>query len=143
MLTRSRTIRTVAAACGALFIAAFVALTFGNWTLAKPVNNLTLVYVGADNCAPCEIRQRNQGAAFRDSPEFHRLSYREVKSPNLFDVLKEKNWPEELRGYRQAIGEGAGVPLWLVIADDQIVMQSSGLTQWQEMVLPKLKSLLR
>jgi hypothetical protein len=29
-------------------------------------------------------RQRNQGTAFRDSPEFHRLVYREVKSPNLF-----------------------------------------------------------
>ena len=51
-------------------------------------------------------------------PEFHRLAYREVKSPNLFDVLKDNNWPEELRGYRQAIGDGAGVPLWLVIADD-------------------------
>ena len=143
MPNKSRTIRAFAVACGALLIAAFVAATVGNWTLAKPVKNLTLVYVGADNCAPCEIWQRNQGAAFRDSPEFHRLAYREVKSPNLLDVLKDKNWPEELRGYRQAIGEGAGVPLWLVIADDQIVMQSSGLTQWQEMVLPKLKSLLR
>ena len=143
MPNKSRTIRAVAAACSALFIAAFAALTFGNWTLAKPVKNLTLVYVGADDCAPCEIWQRNQGAAFRVSPEFHRLAYRQVKSPNLFDVLKDKNWLEELRGYRQAIGEGAGVPFWLVIADDQIVMQSTGLTQWQEMVLPKLKSLLR
>jgi hypothetical protein len=146
MLTKSTAIRAVVLASGALFIAAFVALTFANWTSAKPVKevkNLTLVYVGADNCAPCEIWQRYQGTAFRDSPEFHRLAYREVKSPNLFDVLKDNNWPEELRGYRQAIDEGAGVPLWLVIADDQIVMQRSGLTQWQEMVLPKIKSLLR
>jgi hypothetical protein len=143
MLTKSTAIRAVVAASGALFITAFVALTFANWNSTKPVRNLTVVYVGADNCAPCEIWQRNQGTAFRDSPEFHRLAYREVKSPSLFDVLKDNNWPEELRGYRQGIGEGAGVPLWLVIADDQIVMQSSGLTQWQEMVLPKIKSLLR
>jgi hypothetical protein len=143
MLTKSRAIRSVVAASGALFIPAFVALTFANWTSAKPVKNLTLIYVGADNCAPCEIWQRNQGTAFRDSPEFPRLAYREVKSPNLFDVLEDNNWPEELRVYRQAIGEGAGAPLWLVIAGDQIVLQSSGLTQWQEMVLPKIKSLLR
>ena len=143
MLTKSPASRAVVVAGGALFIAAFVALTFANWTSAKPVKNLTLVYVGADNCAPCEIWQRNQGTAFRDSPEFHRLAYREVKSPNLFDVLKDDNWPQELRVYRQAIGEGAGVPLWLVIADDQIVMQSSGLAQWQELVLPKIKLLLR
>jgi hypothetical protein len=143
MLTKSPAIRAVMVASGALLIAAFVALTFANWTSAKPVRNLTLVYVGADNCAPCEIWQRNQGTAFRGSPEFHHLAYREVKSANLFDVLKDKNWPEELRGYRRAIGEEAGVPLWLVIADGQIVMQRSGLTQWQETVLPKIKSLLR
>jgi len=143
MLTKSTAIRAVVAACGVLLTTAFAVSTFANWSSAKPVKNLTIVYVGADNCAPCEIWQRNQGTAFRDSPEFYRLSYREVKSPNLFDVLKDKNWPEELRGYRGAISEGAGVPLWLVIADDQIVMQSSGLTQWQETVLPKIKSLLR
>jgi hypothetical protein len=143
MQTKSPAIRSVIVASGALFIAAFVALTFANWTSTKPVRNLTVVYVDTDNCAPCEIWQRNPGTAFLDSPEFHRLAYREVKSPNLFDVLKDNNWPEELRGYRQAISDGAGVPLWLVIADNQIVMQSSGLTQWQEMVLPKIKSLLR
>jgi hypothetical protein len=143
MMTKSPAIGAVVVVGGALFIAAFAAVASANWTSAKPARNLTLVYVGADNCAPCEMWQRNQGAAFRDSPEFHRLAYREVKSPNLFDVLKDNNWPEELRAYRQAIGEGAGVPLWLVIADDQIVMQSYGLTQWQEAVLPKIKSLLR
>lgn len=143
MLTKSCAIRAVVATSGALLIAAFGALAFADWTNKKPAKTLTLVYVGADNCAPCEIWQRNQGIAFRASPEFHRLAYREVKSPNLFDVLKDNNWPEELRGYRQAIGEGAGVPLWLVIADDQIVMQSSGLTRWQEVVLPKIQSLLR
>ena len=127
---------------GALFVAACVALTFANWTSATPIKNLTLVYVGAENCAPCQIWQRDQETAFRDSPEFHRLAYREVKSPNLFDVLEDNNWPEELRIYRQAIAREAGVPLWLVIADDKIVMQGSGLTRWQEAVLPKIKSLL-
>lgn len=143
MLTKSRASRVVMLTGGALFVAACVALTFANWTSAASIKNLTLVYVGAENCPPCQIWQRNQEAAFRDSPEFHRLAYREVKSPNLFDVLDDDNWPEELRIYRQAIPQGAGVPLWLVIADDKIVMQGSGLTQWQEVVLPKIKSLLR
>jgi hypothetical protein len=104
---------------------------------------LTLVYVGAKNCAPCEIWQQNQGIALRDSKKFRRLTYREVKSPSLFDVLKDEYWAEDLRIYRQAIKREAGLPLWLVIADGQLVMQSFGLTQWQEAVLPKIKSLLR
>ena len=145
MLTRLSARRASVIVGGVIFV---IAVTLEIMKLISPPSvksqkHLTLVYVGAENCAPCDIWQRSQGTAFHDSTEFHRLAYREVKSPNLFDVLKDNNWPEELRGYRQAIGEGAGVPLWLVIADDQIVMQSSGLTQWQEMVLPKIKSLLR
>ena len=108
----------------------------------KSQRHVTLVYVGAKNCAPCDIWQRNQGTAFRNTAEFYRLTYREVKSPSLLDVLKDDHWPEDLRTYRQAIGQHAGVPLWLVIADDRLVLQGSGATQWQNMVLPKIKSLL-
>ena len=122
-------------------LALLMTLALVNSTATKAARKVTLVYVGADNCAPCDSWQRNQGIAFRDSMEFHRLVYREVKSPSLFDVLKDSYWPEDLRLYREAIGQGVGVPLWLVIADGQLVLQRSGLTQWQDAVLPIIKSL--
>ena len=99
---------------------------------ALPSNNVTLIYVGADNCAPCDKWQRDQGDAFRRSAEFRQLTYREV----------DDNWPEDIRSYRQTLGPGAGVPLWLVIADDRLVMQGFGARQWQDAVLPKIRSLL-
>jgi hypothetical protein len=55
--------------------------------------------------------------------------------------LHDNYWPEDLRLYRQSISRSAGVPLWLVIADDQLVMQGAGISQWQESVFPKIKSL--
>lgn len=128
---------------GALFAAVLVGSLLASWPSNKSAKAVTLIYVGAANCAPCDIWQRKQGTAFRDSAEFRHLTYREVKSPSLFDVLKDENWPDDLRVYRQAISQGAGVPLWLVIADDRLVAQSSGLSQWQEVVLPKIRSLLR
>lgn len=145
MLTRLSARRASVIVGGVIFV---IAVTLGIMKLisspsVRSQKHVTLIYVGAENCAPCDIWQRNQGTAFHDSTEFHRLAYREVKSPSLFDVLKDENWPEDLRVYRQAIPQGAGVPLWLVIADDQLVMQSFGLTQWQEAVLPKIRSLLR
>jgi hypothetical protein len=143
MLTKSRVGRAAVVTGSAIAIAAFVAMALASWTPPKVEKDLLLVYVGAKNCAPCDIWQRNQGAVFRDSTEFRHLTYREVNSSSLFDVLEDTNWPEDLRAYRQAIDRGAGVPLWLVIADHQLVMQSSGLTKWQETVLPKIKSLLR
>ncbi|HET7802730.1 MAG TPA: hypothetical protein VFL53_00690 [Pseudolabrys sp.] len=122
-------------------LALLVVLTPGDWTTTETARNVTLVYVGADKCAPCDNWQRNQGTAFRKSADFNRVSYREVKSPNLFDVLKDNYWPEDLRIYREAIDQRAGVPLWLVVADDQLVLQRSGLSQWQSAVLPKIRSL--
>jgi len=106
-------------------------------------HELTLVYVGADDCAPCRTWQQGAGAAFRSSAEFARVSYREVRPPTLLDALKDEYWPEDLRLYRDRLGRGAGVPLWLVIVDDEVIERGFGASQWHGTVLPKLKSLLR
>ena len=144
MLTRPSARRASVIAGGVIFV---IAVALGIMKLISPPSvklqkHVTLVYIGAENCAPCRIWQRGEGVAFHDSIEFARLSYREVKSPTLFDVLSDDNWPDDLRDYRQAIGQEAAVPLWLVIADGRMVMQGFGLTQWKEAVLPRVKSLL-
>ena len=102
-----------------------------------------LLYVGADDCAPCRAWREGEGAAFFASAEFARLSYREVKSPHLLDVLNDENWPDELRIHRSRLRRSDGVPLWLVIADHEIVEQRFGATEWGASILPKIKSLLR
>jgi hypothetical protein len=143
MLANLSATRVGAMAVAIMIAGVAIALMMAFWTPAKPAKNILLVYVGAENCAPCEVWQRKQGFAFRNSAKFYRLTYREVKSPSLLKVLNDEYWPEDLRIYRQAIKREAGVPLWLVIADAELVMQESGLTQWQTAVLPKIKSLLR
>lgn len=116
---------------------------FARAAFATRPEHVTLLYVGAEDCAPCRHWQDGDGAAFRIAPEFARVTYREVKSPTLFDLLQDTNWPEDLRVYRDRIDRGTGVPLWLVIADDRVVMRSSGASRWRAAVLPELKSLLR
>jgi hypothetical protein len=124
-----------------LTFAALVCSPFDSRSPKTP-GEVTLVYVGAQDCAPCRAWQRGDGAAFLTSAEFARLSYREVKAPTLLDVLNDDFWPEDLRVYREVIGRGAGVPLWLVIADNKMVAQGFGATQWSGSVLPMIKSLL-
>lgn len=115
--------------------------SFGLRSGGRP--DVMLLYVGADDCAPCRAWQDGEGAAFRMSPEFAHLSYREVKSPALFDILKDENWPEDLRGYRDRLDPGTGVPMWFVIAGNEVVSRGVGASQWRDSVLPKLRSLLR
>jgi hypothetical protein len=106
-------------------------------------NDVLLLYVGADDCAPCRIWQSGDRERFRSSTIFAKIAYREVKSPNLFGLLKDENWPEDLRGYRQHLGPGTGVPLWLLIVRDQIVVQAFGASQWRSLMEPRLQSLVR
>lgn len=104
---------------------------------------LTLLYVGAADCAPCRTWQSGDGARFRESAEFARITYREVSSPTLREVLSDAHWPEDLRGYRDQLGRHAGVPLWLLVGDGGIVGRGSGASQWRGVVLPQIRSLVR
>ncbi|NJO34913.1 MAG: hypothetical protein HC869_19145 [Rhodospirillales bacterium] len=103
---------------------------------------VTLLYVGADNCAPCQAWQVTERKQLHSLTEFARLNYREVKSPTLRDVLNDEYWPEDLRSYRDHLGRGAGVPLWLVISGSEVVERGFGASQWHAAVLPRVKSLL-
>jgi hypothetical protein len=104
---------------------------------------ILLLYVGAEDCPPCRTWNSGDGPRFRNSAAFGRVSYREVLSPTLFDVLKDENWPAEVVRYRRNIDRRSGVPLWLIVVDGEVVMQAAGLSQWRETVLPRLTALTR
>lgn len=104
---------------------------------------VTLIYVGADDCAPCRTWQRDKRPGWLASPEISRIAYREVKSASVLDILKDDAWPDDLRVYRGQLAKGAAVPLWLVVRDQQVVAQAWGGSQWDTTVLPRVKSLVR
>jgi hypothetical protein len=142
-MTASRALRL--AVTLALFALASLAAVRWGPPLSTPAAraDVTLIYVGAEDCAPCRAWQSTEGKQFLESAEFARLTYREVKSPTARDVLEDEHWPRDLRGYRDGLGAGAGVPLWLVISDEKLVERGFGAAQWRATVLPRLKSLLR
>jgi hypothetical protein len=104
---------------------------------------VTLVYVGAADCAPCRAWQRDRAMEFRSSDSFARLSYREVKSAHLRDILDDASWPADLRRYRDRLGRNAAVPLWLVLLDGAVVAEGFGEAQWTGTILPRVRMLTR
>jgi len=142
----SAIILTIVAALTAAGFSALVAAgsQVSGWSdlAAKRPERLTLVYVGAGDCAPCRIWRREQAPLLK-SPSFARLVYREVKSPSVLDLVADEYWPDDLRGLRGQLAPNVGVPLWFVIADGAIVSQAHGASQWETTILPKLRSLLR
>ena len=106
-------------------------------------NALTLIYVGAENCAPCDTWKRDHRDAFMDSPQFKKLKYKEVIAQDLKDVLSDKVWPAELRRYRDSAKRLMGAPSWLVVEDEQVIASIGGLSMWKKNVLPFLKNNIR
>jgi hypothetical protein len=143
MPMRSEHLRRTASV--AAIAAALVGAIFWKYSVVQPAsrNDVMLLYVGADDCPPCRAWKRGPGAAFQASPEFSRLIYREVDSPTVLNLLSDQYWPDDLREYRERLGRNAGVPLWLLVADHQVVERGFGESQWREIILPKLKVLLR
>jgi len=106
-------------------------------------HQVMLLYVGADDCPPCRAWQAGAGAAFRASPEFAAVTYKEVKSPRLLDLLKDEYWPDEVRSFRNQLDRGTGAPVWFIVSENGTVERSAGVSQWQSTVLPRVRSLLR
>ena len=104
---------------------------------------IMLVYVGAEDCAPCRSWERSAEPAFRASMLSSRITYRVVKSPTLFAVLADENWPDDLKPLRAQLRPEAGVPLWMIIADDRLLTQAFGETQWRESIMPRMSTLLK
>ncbi len=105
--------------------------------------DLKLIYVGAEDCAPCRAWQNNDGAAFRRSAEFARITYIEVKAAHLHDILKDETWPEQIRGLKTRLKKSDGVPLWLVVFNEEVVEQRFGAAAWHANILPAIRSALR
>jgi hypothetical protein len=140
---RYRLARTAVLGAAVLLVAAVIAAAGRSDTehQANPAE-VTVIYVGADDCAPCRIWRRDRLPAFAGSPVFKRLTYREVTSPKLFDLLKDEHWPDDLRQYRDSLDKSAGVPLWFIVADDKMMLTARGLREWGEVAMPKLRSML-
>jgi len=57
--------------------------------------------------------------------------------------LKDENWLNDIRPFRDGVSRTDGVPLWVVVAGDEVVERQFGATAWELRVLPKIRSYLR
>jgi hypothetical protein len=108
----------------------------------RPARNVAVLYIGADDCAPCRAWRKEHWPNFVTSPEFRQLDYREVVSPKLFSLKDDSHWPDDLRRYRDEFMSRSGVPYWVVMVDGAPTLTAQGLSEWEK-VLSQLKALLR
>lgn len=106
---------------------------------ARGNSPVLLLYVGAENCAPCRAWRRDEKPAFLDGTDPERVRYREVVAARLSQAFEEPIWPADLRPYRASAERAHGVPLWLVVRDDRVVAMAGGLSLWRTRILPLVR----
>lgn len=100
---------------------------------------LTVVYVGADDCAPCIRWRRERRPDFQRSVAFQRIEYREIIAPKLLSALEDQYWPEPMRSMRSLIVKaGGGVPHWFLLRNGRVIMSAGGDSAWDRQVWPTI-----
>jgi len=127
----------------ALAAAAVTTIALADRPAPMPGGRWRLLYVGADDCIPCRAWRQAHWAALRSAPPFAGLQFIEVRAERSEDLLQDSYWPEDLRRYRSAIPSGAGVPLWMLLHGETVLVRAWGAQQWYNRMLPALRHAAR
>ncbi len=106
----------------------------------KPRGTITVIYVGADDCAPCRAWRKDDQPAFFGSAAFQKIKYREVITSHLYDLLAESQWPEDLSFVRERVKARPGAPQWFVMQNGRMIIWETGLSAWPRVVWPTIQA---
>jgi hypothetical protein len=99
-----------------------------------------LVYVGADDCGPCQTWRHEHRPQFIASREFGLIRYREIVVPQLRDLLSGRDWPTDLAAVGTRVRERPGAPQWFLLRGERIVMWEGGLPAWRSRLWPAIRA---
>jgi len=97
---------------------------------AEAASDLTVIYVGGEDCPPCTRWKNTQKARWLASPEFHKVAWVEIEPPRLREAYQERYWPAELRPVLAQLPRRNGTPRFLIVRDGRIVSNGFGTGQW-------------
>ncbi len=112
------------------------------------VKQLTLIYIGADNCGTCKrweqtrsSKPRESKYAFLDTPEAKAVTFRQLGAANYMNTSYDQLWPEDIRWVRTKTYAASGTPRFILIADDKVMLNTrAGSLETQ--IMPKIRELM-
>ncbi len=115
----------------------------GGALLASPVaaaNSVMIVYIAADDCAPCRVFAAEDWPKFEASREFRLVRFHKTSAPKTTQAYQLKYWPAEARPYAAAVKVPI-VPSFVLVNNGAVVLVGSGIVGWRNQVLPQIRQL--
>jgi hypothetical protein len=96
-----------------------------------------IIYVHADDCAPCHIFQAQDWPQFKASPVSRAVHFVRTTAPKTTQAYQVKYWPSEARPFHSAVKVPI-VPSFILVRQRQVVLVGNGIVGWRNQVLPQL-----
>lgn len=104
-------------------------------------SDIQVIYIGGQDCAPCQRWRANAHPRWLASSEFQKVSYFEIEPITLKDAYDERSWPRALRPVLAQVPRKSGTPRFLIVHEGRIVSNQLGLSAWAN-TLSDLKQLV-
>ena len=101
---------------------------------------LMIVYVYADDCAPCQIFQARDWPEFKASPVSRSVHFVRTSAPKTTQAYQSRYWPSEARPFLSAVKVPI-VPSFILVRQRQVVLVGNGIVGWRNQVLPQVHQL--
>lgn len=97
---------------------------------ARAASDLQVIYIGGQDCPPCQRWRASYHSRWLASNEFQKVSWFEIEPIHLRDAYDERNWPRALRPVLAQVPRKSGTPRFLIVRDGQIVSNQIGANHW-------------
>jgi hypothetical protein len=99
-----------------------------------------IIYVYADDCAPCQIFQAHDWPQFQASRLARSVRFVRTSAPKTTQAYQVKYWPSEARPFHSAVKVPI-VPSFILVNSGQVVLVGNGIVGWRNQVLPQIHQL--
>ena len=99
-----------------------------------------VVYVYADDCAPCQIFQAQDWPQFKASPVSRAVHFVRTTAPKTTQAYQVRYWPSEARPFHSAVKVPI-VPSFILVKNRSVVLVGNGIVGWRNQVLPQVHQL--
>jgi hypothetical protein len=107
---------------------------------ARASSAVMVVYVYAEDCAPCQIFQAQDWPHFKSSAVSRAVRFVRTTAPKTTQAYQVRYWPSEARPFHSAVKVPI-VPSFILINHNRVVLVGNGIVGWRNQVLPQLHQL--
>ncbi len=110
---------------------------------AESDTGLTIVYVSAANCPPCDYWKDQVYPGWRGGETADHVAFRTIHVAKYTSTDNPDEWPGDLRWLIDVADVGGGAPRFLLLDGGDVILNVLGLSGWTDEIVPTVRGLVR